>query len=89
MRNTFEKGGFTGGESMNIKSGNVGIFAYNLIVGSATNGPKASNNGGVNPQTNVQFYNNTIIASVIVVLQLVEVVQSTLKKVREVYILIT
>lgn len=63
MRNTFEKGGFTGGESMNIKSGNVGIFAYNLIVGSATNGPKASNNGGVNPQTNVQFYNNTIIAS--------------------------
>jgi hypothetical protein len=63
MRNTFEKGGFTGGESMNIKSGNVGIFAYNLIVGSATNGPKASNNGGVNPQTNIQMYNNTIVTS--------------------------
>ena len=63
MRNTFEKGGFTGGESMNIKSGTTGIFAYNLIIGSATNGPKASNNGGRNPQTNVQFYNNTIIAS--------------------------
>lgn len=63
MRNTFEKGGFTGGESMNIKSGSTGIFAYNVIIGSATNGPKASNNGGRNPQTNVQFYNNTIIAS--------------------------
>jgi hypothetical protein len=63
MRNTFEKGGFTGGESMNIKSGTTGIFAYNLIVGSGTNGPKASNNGGKNPQTNVQMYNNTIVCS--------------------------
>jgi hypothetical protein len=63
MRNTFEKGGFTGGESMNIKSGTTGIFAYNLIIGSATNGPKASNNGGKNPQTNVQMYNNTIVCS--------------------------
>ncbi len=63
MRNTFEKGGFTGGESMNIKSGTTGIFAYNLIVGSATNGPKASNNGGKNPQTEIQMYNNTIVAS--------------------------
>jgi len=61
MRNTFEKCGFTGGEAMNIKSGVEGIFAYNLIIGMATNGPKASNNGGVNPQTNVQFYNNTLI----------------------------
>jgi hypothetical protein len=63
MRNTFEKGGFTGGESMNIKSGTTGIFAYNLIVGSGTNGPKASNNGGKNPQTNIQMYNNTIVCS--------------------------
>lgn len=63
MRNTFEKGGFTGGESMNIKSGTTGIFAYNLVIGSATNGPKASNNGGKNPQTSVQMYNNTIVCS--------------------------
>jgi hypothetical protein len=63
MRNTFEKGGFTGGESMNIKSGTTGIFAYNLVIGSATNGPKASNNGGKNPQTNIQMYNNTIVCS--------------------------
>lgn len=63
MRNTFEKNGFTGGEAMNIKSGVTGIFAYNLVVGSATNGPKASNNGGRNPQTNIQMYNNTIVTS--------------------------
>lgn len=62
MRNTFEKCGFTGGEAMNIKSGVTGIFAYNLCIGIATNGPKASNNGGKNPQTNVQMYNNTMIA---------------------------
>ncbi|PRY44255.1 hypothetical protein CLV58_103224 [Spirosoma oryzae] len=62
MRNTFEKNGFTSGESMNIKSGSVGNFAYNLIVGSATNGPKASNNGGKNPQTSFLFYNNTMVA---------------------------
>lgn len=61
MRNTFEKCGFTGGEAMNIKSGVVGIFAYNLVIGMATNGPKASNNGGRNPQTNIQMYNNTMI----------------------------
>jgi len=61
MRNTFEKCGFTGGEAMNIKSGSVGNFAYNLVVGAATNGPKASNNGGKNPQTNFMFYNNTMV----------------------------
>lgn len=61
MRNTFEKCGFTGGEAVNIKSGVEGIFAYNLVIGMATNGPKASNNGGVNPQTNIQMYNNTLV----------------------------
>lgn len=65
MRNTFEKSGFTGGEAMNIKGGSVGNFAYNVVIGAATNGPKASNNGqsATQPQTNVLFYNNTIIAS--------------------------
>ena len=60
MRNTFEKCGFTGGEALNIKSGTTGIVAYNLMIGMATNGPKASNNGG-KTQTDVQFYNNTIV----------------------------
>lgn len=65
FRNTFEKCGFTGGEAMNIKGGSVGIFAYNLVIGSATNGPKASNNGQSTgqPQTEFQMYNNTIVTS--------------------------
>ena len=65
MRNTFEKSGFTGGESMNIKGGTVGNFAYNVIIGAATNGPKASNNGQstTQPQTNMLMYNNTIVHS--------------------------
>lgn len=63
MRNTFEKGGLTGGESCNIKSGTVGNYAYNLTVGSATNGPKPSSNGTKNPVTNIYIYNNTIVNS--------------------------
>ena len=61
MRNTFEKSGKTGGECINIKSGTTGNVAYNLFIGSATNGPKASNNGGKNPQTTIYMYNNTLI----------------------------
>ncbi|GHN02073.1 hypothetical protein WSM22_35620 [Cytophagales bacterium WSM2-2] len=63
MRNTFEKGGLFGGESLNVKSGTVGNYAYNVTIGSATNGPKASNKGGKNPQTNIYMYNNTIVNS--------------------------
>lgn len=63
MRNTFEKGGLFGGESINIKSGTEGNYAYNVTIGSSTNGPKASNKGGKNPQTNIYMYNNTIVNS--------------------------
>jgi hypothetical protein len=63
MRNTFEKGGLFGGESLNVKSGCVGNYAYNLTIGSATNGPKASNKGANTTQTNVYMYNNTIVNS--------------------------
>ncbi len=63
MRNTFEKCGFTGGEAMNAKAGTIGDFAYNLIIGMATNGPKLSNvnvlPGAVS--SNVRMYNNTIV----------------------------
>jgi len=61
FRNTFEKCGYTSGEAINIKGGTVGDFAYNLCVGMATNGPKSSNNGGTAIQTNMRFYNNTIV----------------------------
>ena len=63
MRNTFEKGGLFGGESLNIKSGCVGNYAYNVTIGSSTNGPKASNKGANTTQTNVYMYNNTIVNS--------------------------
>jgi hypothetical protein len=64
MRNTFEKCGFTGGEAWNVKGGTVGNFAYNLVIGMATNGPKPSNDGaGTKPQTNILIYNNTMVAN--------------------------
>ncbi len=63
MRNTFEKGGLLGGESLNVKAGCVGNYAYNLTIGAATNGPKASNKGTNTPTANVYMYNNTIVNS--------------------------
>lgn len=61
MRNTVEKCGFQGGDVFNAKSGSVGDMAYNVFVGTATNGTKASNKGGVGDQTHVNMYNNTYI----------------------------
>ncbi len=63
MRNTFEKCGSPaiGGDIINVKSGGTGDAAYNLIVGAATNGTKASNKGGTPVQTNCRFYNNTYV----------------------------
>lgn len=61
FRNTMEKGGSNSGEGIvSIKSGTQGNVGYNMNIGSATNGFKASNNGG-RTQTNVVCYNNTII----------------------------
>ncbi|HXC05232.1 MAG TPA: hypothetical protein VNZ86_10805 [Bacteroidia bacterium] len=61
MRNTFEKCGYIGGDCLNAKSGTVGDMAYNMFIGTATNGTKASNKGGVAPQTNIVMYNNTYV----------------------------
>ena len=61
MRSTFEKGGLTGGEYFNIKSGTVGNIAYNMMIGAATNGIKPSNNGGRGQVTTIYAYNNTIV----------------------------
>ncbi len=61
MRNTFEKCGYVGGDCINAKSGSIGDMAYNLFLGTATNGTKASNKGGIGPQTNIVMYNNTYI----------------------------
>ena len=61
MRNTFEMNGEAGGEAFNMKSGTVGDLAYNLIIGAATNGIKASNSGNTTVQCNVNVYNNTMV----------------------------
>ncbi len=63
MRNTFEKGGYTGGEGLNIKSGTIGNIAYNLFIGCATNGIKPSNAGtdSTKSQTDIVAYNNTMV----------------------------
>lgn len=61
MRNTFENNGESGGEGFNVKSGSVGDVAYNLFLGSATNGIKISNSGGTAIQCNINVFNNTIV----------------------------
>jgi hypothetical protein len=61
MRNTFEKTGQYSGEGLNVKSGTVGNIAYNLFIGSATNGTKISNAGLTPTECNVKVYNNTYI----------------------------
>lgn len=64
MRNTFEKAGPGGGDCINVKGGGIGNSAYNLFIGCATNGPKASDKGqpvGADYQTNCYYYNNTIV----------------------------
>ncbi|MFI5201391.1 MAG: hypothetical protein ACHQNE_03295 [Candidatus Kapaibacterium sp.] len=61
FRNVFESNANTSGDGPNIKSGTVGDMAYNLFVGTSTNGPKLSNKGSLNPQTGINIYNNTIV----------------------------
>ena len=61
LRNTFEGIGGVEGEALNAKSGTVGVFAYNMIIGLATNGPKTGSGGGLPTQTIIDVYNNTIV----------------------------
>jgi hypothetical protein len=63
FRNTFEKCGGSGGDCVNSKGGTVGNVGYNLFVGTAYNGQKASNKGqpiGA-PETNIVMYNSTFV----------------------------
>lgn len=59
----FAFNGETGGESVNTKSGVVGDFCYNVFYGIATNGLKAANSKGRQPQCNNNYYNNTFVGS--------------------------
>ena len=63
MRNTVEKMSYNDGDAFNVKNSSVGDFAYNLIMGTAKGGTKASNKGTYGAvQTNINMYNNTYIA---------------------------
>lgn len=59
----FAFNGETGGESVNTKSGVVGDFCYNVFYSIATNGLKAANSKGRQPQCNNNYYNNTFVGS--------------------------
>jgi len=62
MRNTIEKLGGPGGDGFNAKGGTVGNMAYNMCIGSATNGTKSANDipiSGV--ETSIAMYNNTYV----------------------------
>ncbi len=62
MRSTFEKEGYIGGDCINPKHGGVGIAAFNLFVGTATNGTKASDKGSSTAATTqCDYYNNTYV----------------------------
>jgi len=64
MRNTMEKCGGTGGDGFNAKGGTQGNMAYNLIIGSATNGTKSANDGAKGSiQCQIAMYNNTYVNS--------------------------
>jgi hypothetical protein len=63
MRNTVEKLAYNDGDCFNVKNSSTGDMAYNLIVGTAKGGTKASNKGTYGSvQTNVNMYNNTYIS---------------------------
>lgn len=63
MRNTAEKMCYNDGDCFNVKNSSVGDMAYNLIVGTAKGGTKASNKGSYgSTQTTVNMYNNTYVS---------------------------
>jgi hypothetical protein len=63
MRNTVEKLAYNDGDCFNVKNSTVGDMAYNLIIGSAKGGTKASNKGTYGSvQTQINMYNNTYVS---------------------------
>ncbi|MBI1307733.1 MAG: hypothetical protein GC181_14110 [Bacteroidetes bacterium] len=63
MRNTVEKLAYNDGDCFNVKNSTTGDMAYNLIIGTAKGGTKASNKGTYGSvQTTINMYNNTYIS---------------------------
>ena len=63
MRNTFEKAGPSDGDCVNAAGGSTGTMAYNMFIGTASNGQRVSNKAipvGA-PQTNIVMYNSTFV----------------------------
>ena len=63
MRNTFEKAGPSDGDCINVAGGTVGTMAYNMFIGTASNGQRVANKNipvGA-PQTNIVMYNSTFV----------------------------
>ena len=62
VRNTLEKHGYIGGDVFNAKHGSIGVMAYNMFIGDATNGTKASDKGsGNSPTCQIDMFNNTYV----------------------------
>lgn len=65
LRNTFESIGGIEGEILNAKNSVQGDFAYNMIIGHGTNGPKtggsSSGPSSGDVTTDINVYNNTIV----------------------------
>ncbi|WP_367771180.1 hypothetical protein AB3G33_15265 [Flavobacterium sp. WC2421] len=63
MRNTVEKVAYNDGDCFNVKNSSIGDMAYNLIIGTAKGGTKASNKGTYGSvQTEINMYNNTYVS---------------------------
>lgn len=63
MRNTVEKVAYNDGDCFNVKNSTIGDMAYNLIIGTAKGGTKASNKGTYGSvQTEINMYNNTYVS---------------------------
>ena len=64
LRNSIFSSGSTDGEAINLKTGVTGDVAYNVIYSQAGTGVKLETNALVPfPQTNVNVYNNTLVAN--------------------------
>jgi hypothetical protein len=63
LRNTIQSGGSTDGEAINIKTGAVGVVAYNLIFSQAGSGVKLETDAVVTTAlTKVDVFNNTMVS---------------------------
>ncbi len=63
LRNTIQSGGSTDGEAINIKTGSMGVVAYNLIFSQAGTGVKLETDAVVTTAlTKVDVFNNTMVA---------------------------